>query len=340
MPRRALITGITGQDGSFLTELLIEKGYEVYGIIRRSSSFNTARIDHLYQDPHESDARLRLVYGDLNDSSSLNAILRQVQPDEIYNLGAQSHVRVSFDVPEYTAEVTGIGVVRLLEAIRDVGIRPRFYQASSSEIFGQAVEVPQSEKTAFHPRSPYGCAKVYAYHITINYRESYGIFACNGILFNHESNRRGETFVSRKITRAATRIKAGLQDKLYLGNLDARRDWGYARDYVDAMWLMMQAGQPDDYVIATGEAHSVREFLDEAFGCVDLDWKEYVEIDPRYYRPTEVDLLLGDASKARHMLGWEPKVGFKELVRMMVESDLDLARRERLIADSGGEALL
>jgi GDPmannose 4,6-dehydratase len=328
MPKRALITGITGQDGSFLTELLLKKDYEVFGIIRRSSSFNTDRIDHLYQDPHVKGTHLRLVYGDLNDSSSLNTILRQVQPDEIYNLGAQSHVRVSFDVPEYTAEVTGVGTVRILEAIRDAGIRPKFYQASSSELFGKAVEVPQNERTPFHPRSPYGCAKAYAYYITVNYRESYDLFACNGILFNHESERRGETFVSRKITRAATRIKLGLQKKLYMGNLDARRDWGYAADYVEAMWLMMQAETPDDYVIATGETHSVREFLGETFGLLDLDWKEFVEIDPRYYRPAEVDVLLGDASKARKELGWEPKVGFKELVKLMVDSDLKLAEKE------------
>jgi GDPmannose 4,6-dehydratase len=326
--KRALITGITGQDGSYLTELLLDKGYEVFGIIRRSSSFNTDRIDHLYQDPHEPGARLRMFYGDLNDSSSLNTILRSTQPDEIYNLGAQSHVRVSFDVPEYTAEVTGLGTVRILEAIRDTGIKPKFYQASSSELFGRVREVPQTELTPFHPRSPYGCAKAYAYHITVNYRESYGLFACNGILFNHESERRGETFVSRKITRAVTRIKLGLQDKLFLGNLDARRDWGYARDYVEAMWLMLQAGEPDDFVIATGENHSVREFLDEAFGYLDLDWKEFVETDPRYYRPAEVDLLLGDASKARRVLGWEPKVGFKDLVRLMVDHDLELARME------------
>jgi GDPmannose 4,6-dehydratase len=329
MTKRALITGITGQDGSFLTELLLEKGYEVYGIIRRSSSFNTDRIDHLYQDPHETGTRLRLVYGDLNDSSSLNTILRQIQPDEIYNLGAQSHVRVSFDVPEYTAEVTGLGTVRILEAIREAGIRPRFYQASSSELFGKVLETPQTEKTPFYPRSPYGCAKAYAYYITVNYRESYDLFACNGILFNHESERRGETFVSRKITRAATRIKVGLQNKLYLGNLDARRDWGYAGDYVEAMWLMLQAEEPDDYVIATGETHSVRDFLDEAFGLLDLDWKEYVEKDPRYYRPTEVDLLLGDATKARQALGWEPKVNFKQLVRLMVDHDLKLAEQEQ-----------
>jgi len=328
--KRALITGITGQDGSYLTEVLLEKGYQVFGIVRRSSSFNTDRINHLYQDPHEPNARLRMFYGDLNDSSSLNTILRNTEPDEIYNLGAQSHVRVSFDVPEYTAEVTGLGTVRILEAIRDTGIRPRFYQASSSELFGRVKEVPQTELTPFHPRYPYGCAKAYAYHITVNYRESYGLFASNGILFNHESERRGETFVSRKITRAATRIKLGLQDKLYLGNLDARRDWGYARDYVEAMWLMLQADEPDDFVIATGENYSVRDFLDETFGHLDLDWKEFVETDPRYYRPAEVDLLLGDASKARRILGWKPKVGFKEMVRLMVDHDLNLARMESL----------
>jgi GDPmannose 4,6-dehydratase len=336
MTKRALITGITGQDGSFLTELLLGKGYEVHGIIRRSSSFNTDRIDHLYQDPHESGTNLRLVYGDLNDSSSLNTILRQIEPDEIYNLGAQSHVRVSFDVPEYTAEVTGLGTVRILEAIREAGIRPRFYQASSSELFGKVLETPQTEKTPFYPRSPYGCAKAYAYYITVNYRESYDLFACNGILFNHESERRGETFVSRKITRAATRIKLGLQGKLYLGNLDARRDWGYAKDYCEAMWLMLQADEPDDYVIATGETHSVRDFLDEAFGLLDLDWKEYIEKDPRYYRPTEVDLLLGDASKARKALGWEPKVDFKQLVRLMVDNDLKLAQQEQAARKHAG----
>jgi GDPmannose 4,6-dehydratase len=329
MTKRALITGITGQDGSFLTELLLEKGYDVYGLIRRSSSFNTDRIDHLYQDPHEPGTRLRLVYGDLNDSSSLNTILRQVQPDEIYNLGAQSHVRVSFDVPEYTGEVTGLGTVRLLEAIREAGIKPKFYQASSSELYGKVVETPQKETTPFYPRSPYACAKAYAYWITVNYRESYNMFACNGILFNHESERRGETFVSRKITRAATRIKLGLQQKLYMGNLDARRDWGYARDYVEAMWLMMQAEEPDDYVIATGETHSVREFLEEAFGHLGLDWEKHVEIDPRYFRPAEVDLLLGDPTKARTILGWEPKVSFKELVKIMVDSDMKLAEREQ-----------
>jgi GDPmannose 4,6-dehydratase len=328
MPKRALITGITGQDGSYLTELLLEKGYEVFGIVRRSSSFNTERIDHLYQDPHEPDTRLRMFYGDLNDSSSLNTILRKTEPDEIYNLGAQSHVRVSFDVPEYTGEVSGLGAVRLLEAIRATGLQPKFYQASSSELYGKVHEVPQSETTPFHPRSPYACAKAYAYYITVNYRESYGMFASNGILFNHESERRGETFVSRKITRAATRVKLGLQDKLYLGNLDAQRDWGYAKDYVEAMWLMLQANEADDFVIATGETHSVREFLDETFGYLDLDWKGHVETDPRYYRPAEVDLLLGDASKARAALGWEPKVSFKQLVRIMVDYDLELAKQE------------
>lgn len=328
--KRALITGITGQDGSYLTELLLEKGYQVFGIVRRSSSFNTDRIDHLYQDPHEPGARLRMFYGDLNDSSSLNTILRKTEPEEIYNLGAQSHVRVSFDVPEYTGEVTGLGTVRILEAIRETGIKPKFYQASSSELFGRVREVPQTESTPFHPRSPYACAKAYAYHITVNYRESYGLFACNGILFNHESERRGETFVSRKITRAATRIKLGLQKRLYLGNLEARRDWGYAKDYVEAMWLMLQADEADDFVIATGETHSVREFLSEAFGYLDLEWEEYVETDPRYYRPAEVDLLLGDPSKARRVLGWEPKVSFKQLVRLMVDHDLELARLESL----------
>lgn len=336
MAKRALITGITGQDGSFLTELLLEKGYEVFGIVRRSSSFNTERIDHLYQDPHEPNTRLRMFYGDLNDSSSLNTILRKTEPDEIYNLGAQSHVRVSFDVPEYTGEVSGLGAVRLLEAIRATGLKPKFYQASSSELFGKVHEVPQSETTPFHPRSPYGCAKAYAYHITVNYRESYGLFAANGILFNHESERRGETFVSRKITRAATRIKLGLQQKLYLGNLDAERDWGYAKDYVEAMWLMLQAAEADDFVIATGETHSVREFLAETFGYLDLEWQEFVETDPRYFRPAEVDLLLGDASKARAALGWEPKVSFKELVRLMVDHDLALAKQESTTQEAKG----
>jgi GDPmannose 4,6-dehydratase len=319
--KRALITGITGQDGSYLAELLLSKGYEVYGIIRRSSSFNTGRIEKIYQDPHDPNYRLNLVYGDLNDASSLNRILRNSKPDEIYNLGAQSHVRVSFDVPEYTAEVTGIGTLRLLEAIRESGINPRFYQASSSELFG-ASPPPQSETTAFHPRSPYAVAKLYAYWIAVNYREAYGMFACNGILFNHESPRRGETFVTRKITRAAARIKLGRQDKLFLGNLDAKRDWGFAGDYVEAMWRMLQTDKPEDYVIATGESHSVREFLDIVFGHLDLDWHKYVEIDPRYFRPAEVNELRGDMSKARKQLGWEPKVRFAELARMMVEADL------------------
>src|ERR1700687_2644584 len=336
MTKRALITGITGQDGSFLAEFLLAKGYDVHGLIRRTSSFNTQRIDHLYQDPHLPGTRFFLAHGDLNDSSSLNTVLRHVQPDEIYNLGAQSHVRVSFEVPEYTAEVSGIGAVRILEAIREVGLRPKFYQASSSEMFGRAVEVPQTERTPFYPRSPYACAKVFAYHSTVNYRESYGLFTCNGILFNHESERRGETFVTRKITRAVTRIKLGLQEKLYLGNLEAKRDWGYAKDYVEAMWLMLQAGEPDDYVIATGETHSVREFLDETFGYLDLDWQEHVETDPRYFRPAEVDLLLGDASKARAALGWEPKVSFKELVRLMVDHDLELAKQERATQQAKG----
>jgi GDPmannose 4,6-dehydratase len=332
MAKKALITGITGQDGSYLTELLLGKGYDVYGVIRRASTFNTERIDHIYQDPHESGRRLRLLYGDLNDASSLNKILRDVQPDEIYNLGAQSHVRVSFDIPEYTAEVGALGTLRLLEAIRETGLRgTRFYQASSSELFGKVQEVPQRETTPFYPRSPYGVAKLYAYWVTVNYRESYGLFACNGVLFNHESERRGETFVTRKITRAAAAIKLGLQNKLYLGNLDAKRDWGHAKDFVDAMWLMLQQDEADDYVIATGETHSVREFLDEAFGRLDLDWKQFVEIDPRYFRPTEVDLLVGDASKARRKLGWEPKITFKELVRTMVDADLaDLKRTHNL----------
>ncbi|MBX3279274.1 MAG: GDP-mannose 4,6-dehydratase [Acidobacteria bacterium] len=331
MTKRALITGITGQDGSYLSELLLEKGYEVFGIIRRSSSFNTQRLDHIYQDPHESGRRLHLVYGDLNDASSLNKILRDVHPDEIYNLGAQSHVRVSFDIPEYTAEIGALGALRLLEAIRETGITPRFYQASSSELFGQVQEIPQRETTPFYPRSPYGVAKLYAYWITVNYRESYGLFACNGILFNHESERRNETFVTRKVTRGAAAIKLGLRDKLFLGNLDARRDWGYAREYVEAMWLMLQQESPDDYVIATGETHSVRELVEEAFAHLDLDWREYIEIDPRYFRPAEVDLLVGDASKANRQLGWEPKTKFRELVRLMVDADLaDLKRLNHL----------
>ncbi len=326
---KALITGITGQDGSYLTELLLSKGYEVYGVIRRSSSFNTARIDQLYQDPHAPDVRLRLIYGDLNDASSLNRILRTIQPDEIYNLGAQSHVRVSFDIPEYTGDVTGLGTTRLLEAIRESGLRPKFYQASSSEMFGKVQEIPQRETTPFYPRSPYGAAKLYAHWMTVNYREAYNFFACSGILFNHESPRRGETFVTRKITKAAARIKLGLQQDLYLGNLDAKRDWGYAGDYVEAMWLMMQQDQPDDYVIATGETHTVREFLEVAFGHLDLDWTRYVKIDPKYYRPTEVDLLIGDAGKAKKQLQWQPRVRFKELATMMADADLE-AERERL----------
>jgi len=319
--KKALITGITGQDGSYLAELLLSKGYVVYGIIRRSSSFNTGRIDHIYQDPHESRSTMRLVYGDLNDASSLNKIIRMLEPDEIYNLGAQSHVRVSFDVPEYTGEVTALGTIRLLEAIRETGVKTKFYQASSSEMFGNSPG-PQNEQTSFQPRSPYAAAKLYAHWMTVNYREGYGLFACNGILFNHESPRRGETFVSRKVTKAVARIKLGLQDKLFLGNLEAKRDWGYAADYMEAIWLMLQQPQPDDYVIATGETHSVRDLLDEAFGYVDLDWHKYVEIDARYYRPTEVDLLLGDASKARKVLGWQPRVKFRDLVRMMVDADL------------------
>jgi GDPmannose 4,6-dehydratase len=332
MSKKALITGITGQDGSYLTELLLSKGYEVYGIIRRSSSFNTARIDHIYQDPHEQGRRLHLVFGDLNDASSLNKILRDVQPDEIYNLGAQSHVRVSFDIPEYTAEVGALGTLRLLEAIRETGLQQtRFYQASSSELYGKVREVPQRETTPFYPRSPYAVAKAYAYWITVNYRESYSLFACNGILFNHESERRGETFVTRKVTRAAAMIKLGLQDKLYLGNLDAKRDWGYAPEFVEAMWLMLQQDEPDDFVIATGETHTVRELCETAFGHLGLDWQEHVEIDPRYFRPTEVDLLIGDSSKAKQKLGWQPKVAFAELVRIMVEADLaDLKSKHKL----------
>ncbi|AUJ50972.1 GDP-mannose 4,6-dehydratase [Brachyspira hyodysenteriae] len=320
--KKALITGITGQDGSYLTELLLEKGYEVHGIIRRSSSFNTERIDHLYTDPHINDVRMFLHYGDLSDSSNLSRILEKIQPDEIYNLAAQSHVRVSFDMPEYTADVTGLGTIRLLDAIKETQIKTKFYQASTSELYGKVVETPQTEKIPFYPRSPYACAKVYSYWITVNYRESYDMYACNGILFNHESPRRGETFVTKKITHAIARILNKEQDKLYLGNLDSKRDWGYAKDYVEAMWLMLQQEKADDYVIATGETHSVREFLDEAFGLVGLDWKKYVEIDPRYYRPAEVDLLLGDPTKAKEKLGWKPKTTFKELVKIMLEYDL------------------
>jgi GDPmannose 4,6-dehydratase len=335
MAKRALITGITGQDGSYLTEFLLEKGYEVYGIIRRSSSFSTQRIDHLYKDPHEKGARLHLVYGDLTDGSCISKILNDVGPDEVYNLGAQSHVFVSFENPIYTAQVDALGTLRTLEAIRMMpkGKRPKFYQAGSSEMFGRAQQVPQNETTPFYPRSPYGCAKVYSHWQTVNYREAYELFACNGILFNHESPRRGQTFVTRKITRAATRIKMGLQDKLYLGNLEARRDWGYAPDYVDAIWLILQQDRPDDYVIATGENHTVREFLEEVFAYLDLDWNKYVVIDKRYFRPAEVDLLLGDSTKAKKKLGWEPKVKFKELVRIMVDSDLQLAGQERVVKD-------
>lgn len=336
--KKALITGITGQDGSYLAEFLLSKGYEVHGIIRRSSVFNTSRIDHLYRDPHEEGTRLFLHYGDLTDGTGLRRILEKVQPDEIYNLGAQSHVKVSFEQPEYTADVTATGTLRLLEAVRDYaqtwGKPVRFYQAGSSEMFG-AAPPPQNEKTPFYPRSPYAVSKVAAYWYAVNYREAYGLFIANGILFNHESERRGETFVTRKITRAAGRIKMGLQKKLYLGNLEAKRDWGYAPDYVEAMWLMLQQPQPDDYVIATGEAHSVREFLEEAFHLLGLDPYEYVEIDPRYFRPTEVDYLLGDASKAREKLNWQPKVSFKELVRRMVEHDLELARMERTLLEAG-----
>jgi GDPmannose 4,6-dehydratase len=319
--KKALVTGITGQDGSYLAELLLAKGYEVHGLVRRSSTFNTRRIDHLYVDPHDAGARFFLHYGDLSDSGQLSHLIYNIQPDEIYHLAAQSHVRVSFDMPEYTGDITGLGVTRLLEAIRRSGIKTRFYQASSSELFG-ASPPPQNEETPMRPRSPYAAAKLYGYWMTRNYREGYRLFAVNGIMFNHESPRRGETFVTRKITRAVARIKFDLQKKLYLGNLEARRDWGYAPDFVEAMWLMLQQDTPEDLVIATGEAHSVREFLEEAFAHVNLDWREYVEIDPRYFRPTEVDFLLGDASKARRILGWQPRVSFPELVRIMVDADL------------------
>jgi len=327
--KKALITGITGQDGSYLAELLLEKGYEVHGVVRRSSSFNTQRIDHVYVDPHTAGARLFLHYGDLNDASSLNLLLKKVRPEEIYNLGAQSHVRVSFDVPEYTGEVTGLGATRLLEAVREMDLTStRIYQASSSEMFG-ATPPPQGEKSPFYPRSPYGVAKLYAHWMGVNYREAYGLYVANGILFNHESPRRGETFVTRKVTRAASRIKLGLQDKLYLGNLEARRDWGYAKDFVEAMWLMLQQEKPDDYVVATGESHTVRELCEMAFGHVGLDYRKHVDIDPRYYRPTEVDDLRGDWSKAARVLGWKPRTSFRELVRLMMESDLQLAEREQ-----------
>ena len=328
--KKVLITGITGQDGSYLAELLLKKDYRVWGLVRRSSSFHTGRIEHLYKDPHEKP-KLRLIYGDLTDGGSLSNIVNDVKPDEVYNLGAQSHVRVSFDTPIYTVNTDALGTLRLLEAIRSSSKPPKFYQASSSEMYGKVAEMPQTEKTPFYPRSPYGCAKVYSFWQTVNYREAYGLFACNGILFNHESPRRGETFVTRKITRAATRIKLGLQEKLYLGNLDARRDWGFAGDFVEAMWLILQQDKPDDYVIATGEMHSVREFLDEVFGHLDMDWQKYVEIDPRYFRPAEVDILLGDSSKARKVLNWQPKVTFKALAKMMTDADMEMARCEKII---------
>lgn len=336
--RRALITGITGQDGSFLAEFLLARGYEVHGIIRRASTFSTERIDHLYVDPHEPGARLFLHYGDMTDGTALRRLMWAVRPDEVYNLAAQSHVKVSFEQPEYTADVVALGTLRLLEAVRDyqseTGHRVRFYQAGSSEMFG-ASPPPQSEKTPFYPRSPYAVAKVFAYWQTVNYREAYGLFACNGILFNHESERRGETFVTRKITRAAARIKLGLQDVVYLGNLDAKRDWGYAPDYVEAMWLMLQQEEPDDYVIATGEMHSVREFVERVFDRLGLDWKKHVRIDPRYFRPTEVEALCGDASKAMVKLGWRPKVSFEQLIERMVDHDLELARQEKLLIERG-----
>src|SRR2546423_5214806 len=341
MAKKALITGITGQDGSYLAELLLSKGYEVHGIIRRASTFNTGRLDPIYDDPHSGRTKLFLHYGDLSDASALSRLIGRIQPDEIYNLAAQSHVRVSFDGPEYTTDITATGTVRLLEAIRETGIKPRFYQASSSEMFGKVQEIPQTERTPFYPRSPYGCAKVYAHWITVNYRESYGLFACNGILFNHESPRRGETFVTRKITRAVAQIQAGFQGKLYLGNLDAKRDWGYAKEYVEAMWLMLQQPQPEDYVIATGETHSVEEFLEEAFSYVDRDWRDYVELDERYLRPAEVDLLVGDAGKAERVLGWKPRTTFKELVRLMVDADVAMLQRGKAnqFFDSGQSAV-
>jgi GDPmannose 4,6-dehydratase len=332
--KKALVTGITGQDGSYITELLLKKGYQVWGVIRRSSSFHTGRIDHLYKDPHEKPA-LRLLYGDLTDGSNLSSIVNEVQPDEIYNLGAQSHVKVSFQMPIYTVNTDALGTLRLLEAVRSMKKPTKFYQASSSEMYGKVTEIPQNEKTPFYPRSPYAAAKAYSFWQTVNYREAYGIFACNGILFNHESPRRGETFVTRKITRAATRIKLGLQDKLFLGNLDAKRDWGYAEDFVEAIWLILQHDKPEDFVIATGESRSVREFLDEVFGYLGLDWHKYVEIDQRYFRPTEVDALQGDASKAAKLLGWKPKVTFKELARMMTDADMRIAEKEKILADHG-----
>jgi GDPmannose 4,6-dehydratase len=332
--KKTFLTGITGQDGSYLAEFLLNKGYEVHGLIRRSSSFNTERIDHLYHDFHTPDTRLFLHYGDLSVSGQLMDLLHSIQPDEIYHLGAQSHVRVSFDMPEYTGDVTGLGTLRILEAIRKTGIKTKFYQASSSEMFG-AASPPQSENTIFQPRSPYAAAKVYAYYIVQNYRDAYGIFATNGILFNHESPRRGETFVTRKITRAAAQIKLGLKDKLYLGNLDAKRDWGFAGDYVEAMWLMLQQDKPDDFVIATGETHSVREFTEKVFSKLDLDYNKYVSVDPRYFRPTEVDVLLGDASKAKKALGWKPKITFDALIDMMIATDMELAKKEKTLLDAG-----
>jgi GDPmannose 4,6-dehydratase len=334
--KKALITGITGQDGSYLADLLIAKGYEVHGIIRRASTFNTARIDHLYQDPHVNGVRLFLHFGDLSDSVSLTKLLYELQPDEVYNLGAQSHVRVSFDIPEYTADVTGVGTIRILEAIRESGVKPRFYQASSSEMYGKVQEVPQTETTPFWPRSPYGCAKMFGYWATVNYRESYGLFASNGILFNHESPRRGETFVTRKISRAVAAIKLGRQKELYLGNMDAKRDWGYAPEYVEGMWRMLQADHPDDYVLATNETHTVQEFVQEAFGHVGLDWQKYVKYDARYERPAEVDLLIGDPAKAKRQLGWEPKVRFKELVHIMVDADVEMLEAKALVHQHEG----
>jgi GDPmannose 4,6-dehydratase len=333
--KKALITGITGQDGSYLAELLLSKGYCVYGTVRRSSSFNTGRIDHLYQDSHKPNTALKLIYADMTDSSSLTNVIEQVKPDEVYNLSAQSHVRVSFDIPEYTTDVVATGTVRLLEAIHRIKPDTKFYQASSSEMYGKVLETPQTENTPFYPRSPYAAAKVYAYYITQNYRESYDMFAVNGILFNHSSPRRGETFVTRKITRAATRIKLGLQQILYLGNLEAKRDWGFAGDYVEAMWLMLQQNKPDDYVVASGETHNIREVLDIAFGELDLDWKKYVEYDDKYIRPTEVDLLLGNPSKIKS-IGWKPRVGFEDLIKMMIKSDLKLAESERILMVTQG----
>jgi len=336
--KKALITGITGQDGSYLAEFLLAKGYEVHGLIRRSSSFNTGRLEHLYHDPHVQGLPLTLHYGDLVDSGSLATLLGKIKPDEVYNLGAQSHVAVSFQNPAFTVNADALGVLHCLEAIRNLDKPVRFYQASSSEMYGKVQEIPQRETTPFHPRSPYGCAKVFGYWQTVNYRESYKMFACNGILFNHESPRRGETFVTRKITRAATRIKMGLQTKLFLGNMEAKRDWGYAKDYVEAMWLMLQQPEPDDYVIATGETHSVREFVEEVFGYLGLDWRKFVEEDARYYRPAEVDILIGDATKARQKLNWSPRVTFKQLAKLMTDADLELAQREKVLVDSGHTA--